>query len=523
MIPIRRIVGLLRFALLVVAAWPVAVATAQDGDRQLSNAWSPYEPYSYVETDRGFSIWTGLDVELLRVIGERAGYHIESEDIPWDEHVHRIEIGETDLATSATWTPEREEFAHFSAPYRKETMALILPRGAGGELPAETDEELVARFKETGFRLGVQDGIAFPSAAIEAFLADPGNSGQIVVVQQQQDLLRNLLAGHIDGFPADRIGAATIVWMNGQQDAVEEHPLLVERDVHLMFSKASVSPEVVADFNEAIRSIRDDGTFNRINLDYMFPILLAQTLDTRWFLIIDIGGTIAFALSGLLIAYKYDYDIFGALVLASLPAVGGGIARDLLTNRETVGVLSNSIYIIIIMMLVIVGFLVLRLGTEIKRDRPDSRLLAVFGRFRDHGNFLIKLFDAIGLGAFTVTGVVVALGTHSQPLWLWGPLLAALTSSGGGILRDVLRSDPEIPALRGELYPEIAFVWGGILSAYLIWQTHHLDPDQILLGIVVTVIGTIATRMAVIHFGIRSPRFHSHRSDPPVKDSGGVV
>lgn len=115
--------------------------------------------------------------------------------------------------------------------------------------------------------------------------------------------------------------------------------------------------------------------------------------------------------------------------------------------------------------------------------------------------------DALGLAAFTVTGVVVAFATQSEPLWLWGPILAALTGAGGGILRDVVRSDPHIPTLKGELYPEIAFVWGGVLSFFLIWETQNINPEAILTGIVVTIVGAFATRMLAIHLNLRSPGF----------------
>ena len=61
--------------------------------------------------------------------------------------------------------------------------------------------------------------------------------------------------------------------------------------------------------------------------------------------------------------------------------------------------------------------------------------------------------------------------------------------------------------MKGELYPEIALVWGGILSVYLIDQTRQLNADEIALGLVVTFVGAFLTRIATMYFGIRSPRF----------------
>jgi uncharacterized membrane protein YeiH len=76
------------------------------------------------------------------------------------------------------------------------------------------------------------------------------------------------------------------------------------------------------------------------------------------------------------------------------------------------------------------------------------------------GTHLIEVFDAVALAAFTVVGVVVVLDTSVQPLWLWGPIAAVLTASFGGLMRDLFRHDRVIANLRGELYPEIAVVWG---------------------------------------------------------------
>jgi len=80
------------------------------------------------------------------------------------------------------------------------------------------------------------------------------------------------------------------------------------------------------------------------------------------------------------------------------------------------------------------------------------------------GTRLIEVFDAIALAAFTVVGVVVVLDTKAQPLWLWGPIAAVLTASFGGLMRDLFRHDRVIANLRGELYPEIAVVWGLALA-----------------------------------------------------------
>ena len=490
--------------------WPMT-ASAQEKP-VLQGGWNAFDPYQFVEDKKGYARLTGLDIELLRVVAERAGYRVVMEEVPWRQQVEEIERGERDLALGAIRTPEREAFAYFSKPYRKEAVALIMLRGRTASLPARSDVELVRSLEARGLRLGVLDGFAYPSTTLRKYIADPQNAQRIIVAPHEYELLQQLLDGRIDAFLADRIVAATAAWKSGLQDRIEEHPVIGRRDVHFMFSKASVMPETVAAFSKAIDSVHEDRTFQEINRRYMFPILLAQTIDSRWFFVIDVVGTVAFALSGLLLAYKYNYDLFGAFVLAALPAVGGGVTRDLLTNRETLAVLASPVYIIIVIATVVGGYACLRVASWVRRrwrerGRADGQEFPRIQRLIPHANGLIQIFDAAGLAAFTVTGVVVALGTRSEPLWIWGPILAAVTAAGGGILRDVLRSDPDIPTLKGELYPEIAFFWGGVLSLYLMWQTRQIEPTQILLGIIVTIIGAFLTRMLAIHFKLSSPRF----------------
>src|SRR5262245_35855006 len=92
---------------------------------------------------------------------------------------------------------------------------------------------------------------------------------------------------------------------------------------------------------DAIDELRRSGELRRIADLYALPVLINQTFDTQWFRILAFIGIVAFALSGVVLAYEGQYTLFGALVLAALPAVGGGIVRDLLLQRDPLGVVQN--------------------------------------------------------------------------------------------------------------------------------------------------------------------------------------
>jgi polar amino acid transport system substrate-binding protein len=112
-----------------------------------------------------------------------------------------------------------------------------------------------------------------------------------------------------------------------------------------------------------------------------------------------------------------------------------------------------------------------------------------------------------GLPSFTVVGVVVVLDTGTHPLWLWGPIAAVITGSFGGLMRDLFRHDRTTANLRGELYPEIAGVWGLALAVFLGWEGDRLQPDEIKLGVVVVILGAFLTRLVAIARGAKGWRY----------------
>ncbi len=156
--------------------------------------------------------------------------------------------------------------------------------------------------------------------------------------------------------------------------------------------------------------------------------------------IVEIIGTIAFAISGALIAIEKDLDYYGIGIFAITTSVGGGIVRDLLIDRPLPASLENPLYALI--SLLSAGFVIL---------------------FYTHISKLVKklqFFDAIGLGAFTAIGAEVAVRMGFQQ-WFVVVTLAVLTGTGGGLIRDVFAR--EIPyVFRKEVYA-MASILGAIL------------------------------------------------------------
>ncbi len=267
---------------LVLLVLLVVPAKADTFDRTLKGGWYLWDPYQYLQNKGGNEILTGLDVELMRAIASEAGYRVEQTAVPWRQHIEDLRTGARDIASGATRTPQRAQFAAFSKPYREETNVLYLPAIAASTFAFEAVPETLERFEADTFRLGVIAGYAYADPRINAFIADPVHAPLLVPAANDRENFVNLMAGRIDGFLADRLVGATTAWRGGWSSDVAALPVGDPVPIHLMFSKASVPDAAVAAFNAAIDHVIDSGARRSIFQSYLFPVLIEQTLDTRW-------------------------------------------------------------------------------------------------------------------------------------------------------------------------------------------------------------------------------------------------
>ncbi len=144
-------------------------------------------------------------------------------------------------------------------------------------------------------------------------------------------------------------------------------------------------------------------------------------------LILEIVGTVAFAVSGAFVAIKARFDLFGVLVVGCITAVGGGITRDIIVGHTPPMIFSNLYILGIAAISVLVAFVFAyknRKKFEIMREKIDN---------------INNYFDAAGLAAFTVMGVEHAFSTFSlSDNAFLSVTIGALTGIGGGLLRDIL-------------------------------------------------------------------------------------
>ncbi len=187
--------------------------------------------------------------------------------------------------------------------------------------------------------------------------------------------------------------------------------------------------------------------------------------------LLELIGTVAFAISGIRLASAKEFDWFGAMVVGFVTAVGGGTLRDLLLDLPPFW-LRSSLYI---------------WGTVLA-----FVIVVFFKKWLVHLNNTIFWFDCVGLGLFTVVGFEKALMTDPAHAYWVCILMGTITGAVGGIARDTLIN--EIPIIfRKELYA-FACIAGGLLYAFLDYINFDVMLTQVLVFATVVTVRVLATR-----------------------------
>lgn len=200
-------------------------------------------------------------------------------------------------------------------------------------------------------------------------------------------------------------------------------------------------------------------------------------MDTTYVDIIESIGTFAFAISGIRLASKKDFDIFGAYVVGVATAIGGGTIRDLLLQITPFWMLKSSylVWSAIALLFVI-----------------------VFRKYLIRLNNTFFIFDTIGLALFTVVGIEKTLSVDMHfPFWV-AIVMGTLTGAAGGVIRDIFIN--EIPLIfRKEIYA-LACVIGGLF--YYVGMKFFGDHIAVQL---ISAASIIITRIVAVKFQIGLP------------------
>lgn len=202
--------------------------------------------------------------------------------------------------------------------------------------------------------------------------------------------------------------------------------------------------------------------------------------------LMDIIGTIAFAISGAMVAIENEMDIFGVNILAITTATGGGMIRDILIGRTPPMMFLDPFYVIISVIVANIVFFCMYLHKHMKKE-----LVQIY-------EGILLLCDTLGLAAFTVDGVNAGLNTIHKDNMFLVVFVGVLTGVGGGLLRDMMAN--KLPYIFVKHIYACASLVGALFTAFL-WK-----PFGETMAMVVGFTAVMVIRLLAVFFNWNLPK-----------------
>ncbi len=196
-------------------------------------------------------------------------------------------------------------------------------------------------------------------------------------------------------------------------------------------------------------------------------------------LVLDIIGTLAFAVSGVLTALNKRLDPFGILIIAFVTAIGGGTLRDILIGAP-IAWMQDLTYVYVIF--------------------SATVFTVVFRKRINHIRRSLLLFDTVGIALYTIVGVQKGIAAGFSPVICIA--LGTMTACFGGVIRDILCN--EIPIIfRKEIYATACIL--GASAYFLLMQTPlPIDFIVIISGAIVMIV-----RLLAVYFDLSLPSVYT--------------
>ena len=296
----------------------------------------------------------------------------------------------------------------------------------------------------------------------------------------------------IVGFFAEALEGTYSVVKNKSEYEIMAVDIGLTDHIAIMFNH-KISPNVIIAYNKAINKMKNSHQYRNIMRHYCYPLMLTKIVKSKWFINLMIIGTIAFSISGLILAVHEKASLLGTVILCALPCVGGGIVRDIMLSRDLPYIFTDSYYIKYVALVALIGFAIVRAAQYFKfKIKPQ------YIKFFNH---ITVVCDAIGQATYAVMGVVIAIINASPKLsFISIAILSAfLSSNGGGMIRDMLTKKGHVNAISGNIRGEIVIFWSAIMAILL--DHYAIDPiaSVIYKIVIICFFGIIITQI-LFHF-----------------------
>lgn len=201
-------------------------------------------------------------------------------------------------------------------------------------------------------------------------------------------------------------------------------------------------------------------------------------MEETFLFLIEVLGTIAFAISGIRLAATKNFDWFGAYIVGFVTAIGGGTLRDLLLDIPVFWM--QTWWYLAVTGLSLAAVIVFQ-NALVSRDK------------------ILFLFDSVGLALFCVIGIQKTLAV-GYPMWV-ATIMGITTGAFGGVIRDILINEEPL-VFRKDIYATAC-----LAGALIYWVTMLLGGSAMMQQMLCAVV-VILLRVLALRYNLSLPVLH---------------
>lgn len=205
-----------------------------------------------------------MDILTHVLVGMGCRYSLH--EMPLKRSLSAVEHGTIDVVMGASRSPERERYALFSSPYRREVMVMFMRKGeAAGFKPL-----LLSDISRTRLKIGVLMGSWYGGEFNHLVRQDPAFRGHVLQLASNAALFKGLKYRRVDIALVDLFTGVDHLRRTGELDTVDVHPRPVNDDVtYFMFSRKSVPQSLVDRVNEQLKAYEKSDAFAKTTRKYV--------------------------------------------------------------------------------------------------------------------------------------------------------------------------------------------------------------------------------------------------------------
>lgn len=214
-----------------------------------------FVPFEMMDQESGEMI--GFDMEIIAEVAKRAGFDYELQTMDFNGIIPALQTGNVDIAIAGiTITEEREQIVDFSDPYYDSGLRIMV---------RESNDEVA----EIGDLEGMKIGTKIGSTSYDYLVGNLEQNDGVTPYPGSSDMYMALMSRAVDAVFYDAPNVGYFARTRGEGRVKTVGPLYEGQQYGIALTNGS---EWVDEVNEALASIKEDGTYKAIYEKWFGPM-----------------------------------------------------------------------------------------------------------------------------------------------------------------------------------------------------------------------------------------------------------